>query len=134
MVLVKRDPDFDQLRPFLGWLSKDIIKKTFEHNTQYDRLPAGTLLKKVFKSPNTALNVFFCQEDVVCDIFYSDAPAIYDGSTAAVIFVGVTTQVTDVYGIKMTVNLLTHWRTILSNVVLPINSSVTEVKLLYASR
>jgi hypothetical protein len=31
---------------------------------------------------------------------YSDVPAIYDGSTAAVIFVGTNTQVTDVYGIK----------------------------------
>jgi hypothetical protein len=46
------------------------------------------------------LNVFRCQEDVACDIVYSDVPAIYDGSTAAVIFVGVNAQVTDVYGIK----------------------------------
>jgi hypothetical protein len=38
--------------------------------------------------------------DVACDIVYSDVPAIYDGSTAAVIFVGTNTQVTDVYGIK----------------------------------
>jgi hypothetical protein len=37
---------------------------------------------------------------VACDIVCSDVPAIYDGSTAAVSFVGVTTQVTDVYGIK----------------------------------
>jgi hypothetical protein len=33
-------------------------------------------------------------------IVYSDVPAISDGSTAAVIFVGVTTQITDVYGIE----------------------------------
>jgi hypothetical protein len=58
------------------------------------------LLKKAFKSPNPALNVYRCQEDVACDIIYSDVPDIYDGSTDVVIFVGVNTQVTDVYGIK----------------------------------
>jgi hypothetical protein len=65
------------------------------------RLPAGTLLKKAFKSSNPALNFFCRQEDVACDIVYSDVPAIYHyGSTAAVIVVGINTQVTDVYGIK----------------------------------
>jgi hypothetical protein len=63
-------------------------------------LPAGTLLKKAYKSPNLALNVYRLQEDVACDIVYSDVPAIHDGSTYAVIFIGVNTQVTDVYGIK----------------------------------
>jgi hypothetical protein len=58
-VISKRDPDYNQLRPFFGWISPDIIKKTFEHTTQYARLPTGTLLKKAFKSPtNPALNVF----------------------------------------------------------------------------
>jgi hypothetical protein len=78
----------------------EIIKKTFEHTMQYARLPALTLLKKVYKSPNPALNVFRRQEDVACDIVYSDVPNIHDGSTAAVIFVGTSTHVTDVYGIK----------------------------------
>jgi hypothetical protein len=99
-VISKHNTDCNLLRPFFGWLSTDIIKKTFEHTTHYARLPAGTLLIKAFKSPNPALNVYRCQEDVVCDIVYSDVPSIYDGSTAAVIFVGVNTQVTDVYGIK----------------------------------
>jgi hypothetical protein len=91
-VISKRDPDYNQLRPFFGWISPDIIKNTFEHTTQYARLPAGTLLKKAFKSPIPALNIFRRQEDVAC----GDVPTIYDGSTAAVIFVGVNTQVTDV--------------------------------------
>jgi hypothetical protein len=85
--------------PIHGWLSTDIIKKTFEHSTQRARLSAGTLLKKAFKSPDP-VNVYCCQEDVACDIFYSDVPAIYDGSNAAVIFADVNTQVTDVYGFK----------------------------------
>jgi c-di-AMP phosphodiesterase-like protein len=37
---------------------------------------------------------------VACDIVDSDVLAIYDGSTAVVIFYDVTTQVTDEYGIK----------------------------------
>jgi hypothetical protein len=99
-VVSKCETDYDQLRPFFGWISPDLIKKTFQNTTQYARLPAGTWLKKVYKSPNPALNVFRCQGDVACDIVYSDIPAIYDGSTAAVIFAGTNTQVTDVYGIK----------------------------------
>jgi hypothetical protein len=108
-VIPKREHDYDQLRHFFGWSASDLIKKTFEHTTQYARLPAGTLLKKAYMSPNPALNVYRRQEDVSCDIVYSYFPAIYDGSTAAVIFVGVNTQVTDVYGImtdKQFVNTL----------------------------
>jgi hypothetical protein len=129
-VLVKHDPNFDQLRPFLGWLSTDIIKKTFEHTTQYAQLPAGTLLKTAFKSPNPALKVYCCQGDVSFDIVYSDVPAIYDGSTAAVIFVGVTLQSLMYMVLNMTINLLTYWRTTLFKVVLSMNSSVTIIKLL----
>ena len=57
-------------------------------------------MKRTFKSPNPALNVTRRNEPVACDIVYADTPAVHDGSTAAVIFVGVETQVTDVYGIK----------------------------------
>jgi hypothetical protein len=37
-----KDPDFIYLRPLFGWLSPDLIKKTFMHTTQYARLPTGT--------------------------------------------------------------------------------------------
>jgi hypothetical protein len=132
-VISKREPDYDQLRPFFGWLSPDIIKKTFEHTTQYARLPAGTLPKKhttqyaclpagtlpkkEYKSPNPALNVFRRQEDVACDIVYSDVPAISDGSTAAVIFVGTSTQVTMSMALRQTNSLSTPWKTTSFNMV-----------------
>ena len=93
-------PDYASLWPLFGWLSPKIIQKTFENTTQYARIPCGTLLKRTFKSPNPALNVTRRNELVACDIVYADTPAVHDGSTAAVIFVGVDTQVTDVYGIK----------------------------------
>ena len=96
----KRTPNYAALRPLFGWLSPTIIQKTFENTTQYARIPCGTLLKRTFKSPNPALNVTRRNEPVACDIVYADTPAINDGSTSAVIFVGVDTQVTDVYGIK----------------------------------
>jgi hypothetical protein len=65
---VKRDPDFQSLRPLFGWLSTDLIQKTFVHTTQYARLPTATMLKKAFKSPNPALNIYSHNEDVACDI------------------------------------------------------------------
>lgn len=96
----RKDPDYFKLRPYFGWLNVDIIKKTLQHTTQYARIPAGSLLKRVFKSSNPALNVHRRNEPVACDIVYSDTPAIDDGSKAAVIFTGTKTSVTDVYGIS----------------------------------
>jgi hypothetical protein len=86
--LCKKDPDFVPLRPLFGWLSPDLIKKTFIHTTQYARLPIGTTLKHAFESPNPAHNITHRNEPVACDIVYADVPTIDDGSIAAVIFVG----------------------------------------------
>jgi hypothetical protein len=93
---VKRSPDSQLLCPFFGWMSVDIIQKTFAHTT---RLPTGTMLKKAFRS-HPALNIYRHNEDVACNIVYSDFPAIFDGSTAAVVFFGTSSKVTDVHGIK----------------------------------
>ena len=95
-----KEPDYSSLRPYFGWFSPNRIKHTFRCTTQHARLPQGTLLKRTFKSPNPALNVPRRSEPVACDIVYSDTPAIDNGSTAAVIFYGTQTHVTDVYGIK----------------------------------
>jgi hypothetical protein len=81
-------------------MSANIIQKTFEHTTQYARLPTGTMLKKAFRSPHPALNVYHRNEDVACDIIYSDVPAIFDRSTAAVLFFGTSSKVTNKHGIK----------------------------------
>jgi hypothetical protein len=60
----KKSPDYNKLRPFFGRLDADIIKNTFEHTTQYARLPTGTTLRRAFRSPNPALNVV-CQNKIV---------------------------------------------------------------------
>jgi hypothetical protein len=46
------EPDYGQLRPRLGWLPIDAIKKTFECTTQLTRMPMSTILKKWYKSLN----------------------------------------------------------------------------------
>jgi hypothetical protein len=71
-------PDYEQLRPFFGLFSPDIVKQTFQHNTQFSRLPTGTTLRRAFKFPILALNVTRCNEAVAYDIVYSDVPAIDD--------------------------------------------------------
>jgi hypothetical protein len=96
----RKEPDYERLRPRFGWLSTEIIKRTFQLTTQYAHLPVGTLLKRRYKSPNPALNVFRRNEALACDVVYSDTPAIDNGAKLAVIFVGLDTQVTDIYGIK----------------------------------
>ena len=95
-----KEPDFNLLRPLFGWLSPDITKSTFSSTTQYGRLPTGTLLKNSYKSANPALNVHRRNESVACDFVYADVPAVDDGATSAVLFVGTDTMVTDVYGVK----------------------------------
>jgi hypothetical protein len=94
------EPDYRQLRPHLGWLSIDAIKKTFKHTTQLTRMPMSTILKKRYKSPNPALNVCPRDEPVSTNTIYSDTPAIDCGITSAQLFVGTKTHTADVYPIK----------------------------------
>jgi hypothetical protein len=94
------EPDYGQLRPHLGWLPIDAIKKTFKHTTQLACMPMSTILKKRYNSPNPALNVCPRDEPVATDTIYSDTPAIDCGITSAQLFVGTKTHTADVYPIK----------------------------------
>jgi hypothetical protein len=91
-------PDYEQFRPLFGWLPTATIKRTFEITTQYARMPMSTVLKKRYKSPNPAVNVHRRDEPVATDTVFSDTPAIDGGETAAQIFVGTQSFVTDVEG------------------------------------
>jgi hypothetical protein len=44
--IMTSEPDYGQLRPPLGWLPIDAIKKMFEHTTQLARMPMSTILMK----------------------------------------------------------------------------------------
>jgi hypothetical protein len=89
-----------QLRPHLGWLPIDTIKKMFERTTQLARMPMSTILKKRYKSLNPALNVRPCDKPVATDTIYSDTLVINCGITSAQLFVGTKTHTADVYPIK----------------------------------
>jgi hypothetical protein len=92
--------DYGQLCPHLSWLSIDAIKKTFKRTTQLARMPMSTILKKRYKSPNSALNVHPRDKPVATDTIYSDTPVIDCGITSAQLFVGTKTHTADVYPIK----------------------------------
>ena len=99
-MLLPKSKDYDSLQPFFGWLPTNVIKKTFEVTTQFARMPMSTILKKRYKSPNPALNVHRRNEAIATDTVYSDTPAIGGGETCAQVFVGTTSLVTDVEGMK----------------------------------
>jgi hypothetical protein len=94
------EPDYEALRPNFAWQSTDTIKKTFKATTQYAHIPMSTHLRKHYKSPNPAMNVHRRDEDIATDTVFSDTPAIDDGSMCAQIYVGMESQVCDVYGMK----------------------------------
>ena len=96
-----KEPDYEKLRPLFGWMNTKTIKKTFENTTQYARIPHGTtILKKHYKSQHPALNVKRRDEAVATDTVFSDTPAIDGGETCAQMFVGTSSLVTDIYGMK----------------------------------
>jgi hypothetical protein len=101
----------------------------FEHTTKYEQNPTGIMLKKAFRSPHPALNVYRRNEDVTCDIEYLDIPAIFDGSTAAVIFLGTSSKVTDVHGIKRDNQFTNTLEDTIIQQGAPITYLVTEARL-----
>ncbi|KAG7338517.1 reverse transcriptase RNA-dependent DNA polymerase [Nitzschia inconspicua] len=74
--------------------------RTLQHTTQLARTTTGTLLKKVYRSQNPALNVIQRGEPVATDELFSDTPAIDCGATQCQVFVGMNTDVTDVYPLQ----------------------------------
>ena len=99
-LLQHRPPDFTRLRPYFGWLSVDVIKETLARTTQYARLPQGTKLHRYYKSQNPAINTPRRNEDVTCDLVYSDTKSLGGGYTTAAIFIGSESRVADVYPLK----------------------------------
>ena len=100
--------DFSTLQSKFGWLPIDVIRNTFSNTTQFYRTPASSHLKKHFRSPYPACNIHRRQEPIATDTVYSDTPAIDDGSKVAQIFVGTTSLVTDVYGMKTPKTVCQH--------------------------
>ena len=98
---VKRvEPDYKRVQKCLGLATIDTIKKTFQATTQFARNVVRLPFKMHLKSRFPANSVPRRNEPVATDTVWSDVPAIDDGSTAAQVFVGRNTYVSDVYGCK----------------------------------
>ena len=104
-----KPPDYEALQSFFFDLPASVVKHTFHATTQFAHTNLGSLMKKHFKSPFPVCNVARRNEPVATDTVYSDVPAIDGGQTAAQLFVGRNTLVTDAYGMtsdKQFVNTL----------------------------
>lgn len=95
-----RERDWERLRKYFAWLPKLVIQKTFDCTTQLARIPMSAHLQRHYKSPFPALNVKRRDEDVATDTVYADTPDIEHGHVAAQFFVGTTSLVSDIYGVK----------------------------------
>jgi hypothetical protein len=98
---LKSEPDYEKLRPLLGFAPLSVIKETFQRTTQFFRnVTERTPMRRHLKSRFPALNVQRRNEPVATDTVYSDTPAVDDGSTSAQIFIGRESFVADCYGMK----------------------------------
>ena len=95
-----RQNDWERLRRYFAWLPKLVIQKTYECTTQLARIPMSSHLQRHYKSPFPALNVNRRQEPLATDTVYADTPDLEHGHVAAQFFVGTTSLVSDVYGVK----------------------------------
>lgn len=95
-----KDPPYGEMQRNFLFRSPENIKKTFEHTTQFARIPHADVMKKHYKSPNPALNIPRRNEDLTTDTFFSDVPAINGGEKVGQYFQGTTTKVRAVYGLK----------------------------------
>jgi hypothetical protein len=78
--MVKRHiPRYDKLRPYLGYIPVERVKKTFENTTQWYRASTRLPFRHHFKSRFPAANVRRLNEMVATDTFFSDTPAADDG-------------------------------------------------------
>ncbi|CAJ1928442.1 unnamed protein product, partial [Cylindrotheca closterium] len=92
--------DWERLRRYFAWLPKLVIQKTFDCTTQLARIPMSAHLQRHYCSPFPALNVNRCSEGVATDTVYADTPDIEHGHVAAQFYVGISSLVSDVYGVN----------------------------------
>ncbi|ACI65686.1 predicted protein [Phaeodactylum tricornutum CCAP 1055/1] len=96
----RNDHDYETLRPCLGWVSADTVRKTIQATTQYAREVYHAPLRKHYQSRFPALNVHRRNKPVATNTIWSDTPAVDSGAKFAQLFVGRRSLVTDVYPMK----------------------------------
>ena len=65
-------PDFDNYRPYFGWVNADTIRDTFKHTSQWGASVGTFPMKRHLKSRSPALNIPRRHEAVATDTVYSD--------------------------------------------------------------
>ena len=94
-------PDYENLRPYFGWVNDDTVQKTIELSTQWGVLIPNTFpMKRHLKPRNTALNIPRCHGPVATNTIFSDTPAVESGVKQAQVFVGRDTLVADAFPMK----------------------------------
>ena len=94
-------PDYENLRPYFGWVNTDTVQKTIEQSTQWGvSIPNTFPMKRHLKSRNPALTIPRRHEPVNTDTIFSDTPAVDSRVKQAQVFVGRDTLVADAYHMK----------------------------------
>ena len=100
-VLSNETPDYENIRPYFGWVSVDTVQKTIEQSAQWAVLiPSTFSMKKHLKSTNPAPNIHRRHEAVATDTVFSDTPTVDSGVKQALVFVGRNSFVADAYLMK----------------------------------
>ena len=98
-----KNPDYEKLRPYFGWVPAKRIRETLKNTTQWYKAEARFPLRKHYKTRFPAANVDRLNEKVATDTLISNTPALDDGimghggATMAQIYVGCTSQITEGY-------------------------------------
>ena len=94
-------PDYENFRPYFGWVNVDTVQKTMEQSTKLGvSIPNNFPMKKHLKSMNPALNISRRHEPVATHTVLSDTPAVDSGVKQAQVFVGRDTLVADAHSMK----------------------------------
>ena len=82
-------------------VSAEKVKCTFENTTRFaGNVVSGHNIQQTIKSPYPAYSIWRRNEPVATDTIYAEVPAIDTRATAAHIFVGRDSLVTDAYLVK----------------------------------
>jgi hypothetical protein len=92
--------DHNRLRPCFAWAPADTIQKTVSVTTQYARGRVSKTMWQPWKSRFPACNVRHRNEALATDTIFSDTPAVDSGVKAAQLFIGRSSLIADVYGVK----------------------------------
>ncbi len=91
--------NLEEMRPYLGWKSTDIIEKTLKATTQYAKNHLRLPMRQHFKTRFPALLCRRLRETFATDTFFSSESA-HDGTWMAQIFVGKTSLLTEIVGMQ----------------------------------